>query len=87
MKKFITLLTLSLFVLLLQNVGAQSGPGPMTGGPGPMTGGPGGDDHPDCPAGTTCDGMPGGPGPMTGGVGGPDHLGRMPGDPGYEPKP
>ena len=47
MKKFVSLLTLSLFVLLLQNAGAQMGTG-MPGGPGGMPGGPGG--------------MPGGPG-------------------------
>ncbi len=47
MKKFVSLLTLSLFVLLLLNAGAQMGTG-MPGGPGGMPGGPGG--------------MPGGPG-------------------------
>ena len=53
MKKLITLLTLSVFVLLVQNASAQMGTAGMPGGPGgpggpgPMAGGPGGPGGPN----------------------------------------
>ena len=61
MKKFVSLLTLSLFVLLLQNAGAQMGTG-MPGGPDGMPGGPndhhGDDDKSHCEAMGMIDGSP-----------------------------